>query len=1111
MRSRGGMAPRSRLESPIDASRGSTRRSSASRPPTRSSGTRPTSRITSCHRWRTSRRRCASCMRSKPALTYSFLFFLSGATGLIYELLWVRVLYQSFGSTIQSVTTVVAAYMGGLGLGAWLFGRRADRAPRPAVLYGWLEIAIGIFGILSPLILGLAHSIYIGTAGALALGGGASVALRFGLAALVLLIPTTLMGGTLPVLTRALMGEDRGLLKPSLGRLYGLNTLGAMTGTALAGFFLIEFVGVRASLWVTAAINLAIGGVAIFLGREQSLPDPAREPGGAQIQPATRDHLTTLALVLLGLTAFASLLNEIAWTRVLIMIVGGSTYGFTLILLVFLLGIGLGSIIVARRSEPRAETAATAALAQGVTGVGAAVLFVLFGLLPSYIIAVFQFPDLTAASRLLLMGVAVGAVVLIPAIGMGMTFPLLTDLTARSREARGADVGAAYALNTVGSILGAVLTGFVLIVALGTQATLRVGLAVNGLAALALAGLAARGVAEGSAEDRRLRVRVLSAAGLGTLALVAAAAAPGWSTRLIDLGPTIYARQRMDGPARERFLTHRGSRQLAFREGPNATVSVWESESGRSLRVNGKVDGSDRGDMDTQVMLGLAPAVARAGAASALVIGYGTGVTAQVLATVPSMQRLRVVEIEPSVVQMDSFFVDVNGAVLTRPDVRVVIDDARSAFQLDNQRYDVIVSEPSNPWVAGVATLYTPEFFRIARARLSEGGVFCQWIQLYQLPLPIVAGIVRSLHEVFPHVHVWFGGSADIMVLASPRPLTYDPIWLTQLPGPGGRKATSREWLSIHNMDQYFGRMLLGDSGVARLMQRANLEHSDNQPRLEFVAARRFLDPGAAASAVFDSLIQFGKGDAGTSPFALLGILALRRRDAGVLSYLDAARRAQPEVLEWSVRTAGIRVALGDTAQADSLLGAVIARGRSVSPNAFQMRGLLAAARNKPLAAVALRKALAAGADTGQVRAALALLAARESRWGEAASQARGALDAARGTFRHPFPGEFLSQALGQIALDAPPGLADSLLRYAAVRRPGSARYRELAAVAALRAGRCEDATASFVELLEFALQRDNGPALVRECWASQDSTGRTGGANPSPRGAGTARRVQEK
>src|SRR5438552_1699373 len=292
------MAPRSRPGSPISASRGSTRRSSASRPPIPSSGTRPTSKTISCHRWRTSRRRCASCMRSRQALLYSFLFFLSGATGLIYELLWVRVLYQSFGSTIQSVTTVVAAYMGGLGLGAWLFGRIVDRSPRPAVLYGKLEIAIGVFGIISPLVLGLAHWIYLGTAGPLALGGGASVALRFGLAALVLLIPTTLMGGTLPVLTRAFTGPDRAELQHSLGRLYGLNTLGAVVGTALAGFFLIEWVGIQASLWGTALVNLSIGVVALRLPDPRAAAPPA-DPGRQLGEHDTAPLLRRIALVLL--------------------------------------------------------------------------------------------------------------------------------------------------------------------------------------------------------------------------------------------------------------------------------------------------------------------------------------------------------------------------------------------------------------------------------------------------------------------------------------------------------------------------------------------------------------------------------------------------------------------------------------------------------------------------------------------------------------------------------------------------------------------------------------------------------------------------------------------
>ena len=266
-------------------------------------------------------------MRSSAARAYALLFFLSGATGLVYELLWVRLLYQAFGSTIQSVTTVVAAYMGGLGLGAWLLGRRADRHPRPAALYGRLEIAIGLFGLVSPLVLALVHRGYVAAAGAWQLSGEASVALRFGLAALVLLVPTTLMGGTLPVLTRAFMGADRAALKHSLGRLYGLNTLGAVVGTALAGFFLIEWVGIRASLWGTALVNLSIGVVALRLPDPRGAAPPA-EPGRQPGEHDTAPLLRRIALVLLALTAFASLLDEIAWTRVLVAYEDALSWGY---------------------------------------------------------------------------------------------------------------------------------------------------------------------------------------------------------------------------------------------------------------------------------------------------------------------------------------------------------------------------------------------------------------------------------------------------------------------------------------------------------------------------------------------------------------------------------------------------------------------------------------------------------------------------------------------------------------------------------------------------------------------------------------------------------------
>src|SRR5205823_2177102 len=293
-----------------------------------------------------------NCMRSSATRAYSLLFLLSGATGLVYELLWVRLLYQAFGSTIQSVTTVVAAYMGGLGLGAWWLGRRADRHPNPAALYGRLQRA--------------------------------------------------------------------------LGRLYGLNTLGAVAGTALAGFVLIERVGIRLSLWGTAAVNLALGLAALALAAPPEPspvpPSPLRVGGGGAVRRA--------ALALLAVTAFASLLDEIAWTRVLVMVVGGSTYAFTLVLLVFLLGIGLGSAYVARGRAAGPATTADAALAQGITGAGAALLLAFFGALPLYVIRVFGHPAFGATERLALLGLAVGAVVLIPAVGMGLSFPLIADLAA---------------------------------------------------------------------------------------------------------------------------------------------------------------------------------------------------------------------------------------------------------------------------------------------------------------------------------------------------------------------------------------------------------------------------------------------------------------------------------------------------------------------------------------------------------------------------------------------------------------------------------------------------------------------------------------------------------
>src|SRR5256886_2004890 len=778
-------------------------------------------------------------MRSNAARAYSLLFFFSGATGLVYELLWVRILYQAFGSTIQSITTVVAAYMGGLGLGAWLLGRKADRHARPAALYGWLEIAIGAFGLASPFVLSLAHRVYIGAAGALALGGAASVALRFGLAALVLLVPTTLMGGTLPALTKGFMGVERDRLQTSLGRLYALNTLGAVVGTALAGFFLIERVGIRPSLYGTAALNLALGAAALAL----------------------------------------------------------------------------------------------------------------------YVIRVFGHPGFDATQRLALLGLAVGAVVLIPAVGMGLSFPLIADLAAPRDAARGADVGVAYALNTLGSIVGAVLTGFVLVVTFGTETTLRLGLVINGLAALVLATLAARGVAEGSAEHRALRLRVLVAGGLGSIALGAAFGAPGWGSRLIDLGPTIYARDPMGPAARQAFLAHRGARQLAFREGWNATVSVWEGVSGRTLRVNGKVDASDQGDMDTQIMLGLAPAAARPEATSALVIGFGSGVTTRVLADVPGMRRVRVVEIEPAVLSVRGLFA------------------------------------PDTPL----------------------GGL-------------------------------------------------------------------SREWLGIDSVGDHFGRRLLDEAGVAQLAERGTLTHRDDRPELEFVAARRFLDP-VWDSHVFDSLMDLEVrvgGHPGTTPVLLARAMTSPRIPSTQGPILEAAHRAQPDNPVWLVRVARMRFAAGDSAFADSVLPGLV---RTRNPEALLFAAALAARRgDQRRRAALLREALARGGDTAETEDGLAPVTARRPGWTGTAAALRRSLASGRATYRHPFPAGLLHDPLAALALTGPIRLADSVLAAAWLAHPGWTTPYELRAAIALRDGRCDDAASQFLALAEFGIEVTDAPDRLMRC-----------------------------
>ncbi len=969
---------------------------------------------------------------------FCLLFLLSGAAGLVYEQLWIRELQHFFGSTIHSITTVVAAYMGGLGLGAWFMGRRADRHRNPALLYGLLELAIGVFGMLSPLVFRGVGAAYLGIARIVEPGLWLATTLKFLFAFVVMLVPTFLMGGTLPVLTRAFAGEHTANLRRELALFYGLNTVGGVAGCALGGYYLVENVGLLTSLLGCGVLNLVLGAAALAATRGSGgIPwtEPEEESLLQEADPAVR----RLAIWLIGLTAFASLLYEIAWTRVLVLVVGSSTYAFTTILVCFLLGIGLGSLVAIGRGRATHELLLRAAIIQGAIAVLAALVFPFFRALPVYIVATMQIPFLAPTQLIALQSIALAVVIIPPAVGMGLAFPILTELAVRRGGTTGAETGRAYFANTIGSIAGAIVTGFLLIHLIGSERTLVVGIVVNvaavGLLSLRLSRDAGRRLARG---DR-------SPALLAVLALVVALLTPGWSSRLLDRGPAIYGRDMSSATELDHFLRGYGSEQLRYDEGWNATVSVWRNGGTTWLKTNGKADASSVADMNTQVLIGLLPVLAHPRPSRVFLVGFGSGVTARTIADGLGVEHLDIVEIERAVIRAAPLFADVNRDVLHDPRVRLIEDDARSALQLARQPYDVIVSEPSNPWIAGIAALYTPEYFRIAKSRLAPDGVLAQWVQTYRVPTSVVAVVVANMRAVFPHVEMWFANPADLILLASNRPIRWDGARVAAHVAPGAAAAAAfRDWLEVPRPSVLLGRFLLGDSGTARLARSAPFLHSDNQPALEFVAARGLFATGLGS--VFDSMLAIRDAAHDTLP-PLTGwnlgpgeweaayARSLPADNPRAMAFAESALAADPRNPEYKgelgmvfFNRAAFRAAL------PHLMDAL----RELPNDArYLLHAGLATSAAGDLAGghALLVRARAAGGDSVYAMSSMAETAVGRNDFVEAAAMALPALRGLRPTIAAPFPGA-LQNAIRALAQSAPPEVAAPVLEAAIKARP---------------------------------------------------------------------------
>ncbi len=702
----------------------------------------------------------AFCIR---ALPYGCLF-LSGSASLIYELVWIRQLSLVFGATLYAISAVLCAFMAGLALGAagcaryLKWGARTGNTPNLLFLYGVMEAGIGLYGLAFPWGLDLLESIYPAV---IESNSGIGLHLvEFGLATLLMLPPTLLMGATLPVFASWAIGGRASKIVSSVAVLYSINTFGAVSGCLFTQWFAIEAFGTRATLLIAVALNFAIFLICLsYRGQpaqtETVLTDSEPEPVD---EAAPGRGLSQLLLILFVFSGLAALANEILWTRILVFPLGTTLYSFALILGTFLFCIALGSLISGKVFGNFNRVRAFLLL-ELMIGIACLAILPLFAYLPEWTAQADRlFYDLenTPARTLAVRSLFAFGLMFVPSLGFGLLFPLANRVHLSRFGSISGTLGNTYAFNTLGAVAGTVLAPFVLIPAFGIHASLVV-LAL-GLIVLAGIGLIWH------LKNTPSRFAAALACGLAVIYGAAQMVDPGTGTKLGRMEINVHE---------ERMRT------LAYKEGSFATLAVVEDKEtlARTLYVNGfstaTVSASLGGSAYMQAM-GFVPMALHPDPRRALVIGFGTGNTLGSVARFPGVQ-VDGVEIDPNVLTLAPWFSRWNHNVLDRDNVRTVIQDGRTYTRWTQNRYDVITLEPMSPVQAGVVHLYSRDFYRQALQRLNPGGLLMQWLPLHLVSEDDARAIVQTFRDVFPQVTVWNSFLTRIVLLVgSEEPLPLD-------------------------------------------------------------------------------------------------------------------------------------------------------------------------------------------------------------------------------------------------------------------------------------------------------------------------------------------------
>ncbi|TNF92083.1 MAG: hypothetical protein EP297_14075, partial [Gammaproteobacteria bacterium] len=688
------------------------------------------------------------------------LFMASGCTSLIFEVIWFQWLELIFGSTTLAISTILVAYMLGLGVGALFAGRITSKLKNGVRTYGFIEITIGLYALVVPLLVALYPNLNAAISSSLSFHIASLV--RFLLALAVFLVPTFLMGATLPILIHALRLNTK-YPGHSVATLYGLNTTGAVVGVLLATFVALPMVGLMVTNTIAACLCVATGSLAVFLlaprfqfhGKHHALPVPQHS--------TLRGQERILLFTSFAVVGASGLAYEVCWSRALGMVFGSSIYAFAVTLAAFLAGIAAGSLLIRRYiriCNPGINSYITGLLLL------ATVSYAVTALLPGM-------PDLlnglfmrhTISSTWLLIGLLQASILimLVPALLLGAMFPLVVNaLESGTKTIDGAAVGRLYFTNTIGAAIGAFIAGFVMIPVFGIPVTVASTATLLLLCAAALL------------YQKYSLIGSSAAAGVLISAVFALLVPPYWNPTLLTAGvyqnPDYYQGFGIETMPLQ-GLKNQGL--IYYKEGVNSTVSVHRLDGNNlDLRINGKTDAS-LGDMTTQVLAGQIPQLFSSTSANRnLVIGLASGITVGSI-SLHKPSEIDVLELEPAVIEASHYFDEYNNKPLDNPNIRVIADDARAFMSTVREPYDIIISEPSNPWLSGASSLFTREFFNAVKSALDEDGVLMQWLQLYWIDESSVKAVLSAMRSQFPYLYGFLAmkDDPDLLILARQTPL----------------------------------------------------------------------------------------------------------------------------------------------------------------------------------------------------------------------------------------------------------------------------------------------------------------------------------------------------